>query len=210
MLLLPFTRNEGEYDHGTQSAIVRAKKVAQPSLLDKAQTSWDGGAAHVQLVTANFKAVGFERVKYKIRQQAHCLCNVAVTFGGDAYPVANFKVTYIPIAWVKSGSTEIAMSRSLPHAQSHVLAKQPRGDLVDNPVAGFLNRLVLISKREPGAQVVARFRHSLEDILRIAFTIWPDDNAFATQFFKHRDEGAKLCSTHLVQQPKCVSTQSFP
>jgi hypothetical protein len=67
MLLLPLTGNEGEYDHGAQSAIVRAKKVTQPSLLDKAQASWDGGAAHIQLVTANFKAVGFERLKYKIR-----------------------------------------------------------------------------------------------------------------------------------------------
>src|SRR5947209_4433133 len=154
MLLLPFTGNEGEYDHGAQSVIVRTKKVAQPSLLDKAQASWDGSAAHVQLIAANFKAVGFERVKYKIRQQAHGLCNVAATSGGGAYPVANFKVADIPIVWVKSGSAEIAMSRSLPHAQRHILTKQPRGNLVDNPVASFFHRLVLVGKREPGAQVV--------------------------------------------------------
>src|SRR6266699_4739364 len=112
MLLLPFSGNEGEYDHGAQSAIVRAKKVAQPSLLDKSQASWDGGAAHVQLIAANLKAIGFERVKYKIRQQAHCLCNVAVTLGGGAYPVANFKITNIPTVWMKSGSAEIAIGSS--------------------------------------------------------------------------------------------------
>src|SRR6266567_8911634 len=110
MLLLPFSGNEGEYDHGAQSAIVCAKKVAQPSILDKAQASWDGGAAHVQLIAANFKAVGFERVKYKIRQQAHCLCNVAVTFGGGAYPVANFKITNIPFLCNNTTTTEIAIS----------------------------------------------------------------------------------------------------